>query len=61
MKRPRKLREPATRKRRATVVAIVALVVALALAALRCSVDVPLGVDPHSDAADNLSDAGAGN
>ena len=50
--------EPAAWKRRTTVVA---MVVALALAALRCSVNVPLGVDPHSDAADTPSDAGAGN
>jgi hypothetical protein len=57
MKQPRTLREPATR----SWATVVAMVVALALAALRCSVDIPLGVDPHSDAADNLSDAGAGN
>ena len=58
MKQPLKPREPAAWKRRTTVVA---MVVALALAALRCSVNVPLGVDPHSDAADTPSDAGAGN
>jgi hypothetical protein len=38
--------------------AVVIMVVALALAALRCSVDVPLGVDPRSDAADETVDAG---
>ena len=53
-----KLSEAVTGKRRTSVVA---LVLALALAALRCSVDVPLGVDPKSDAADNHADAGAGN
>jgi len=37
------------------------MLVAFALAALRCSVDVPLGVDPRSDAADDNVDAGAGN
>ena len=58
MKQLLKASEPASRKRRTTVVA---MVVALALAALRCSVDVPLGVDPHSDAADTQADAGAGN
>ncbi len=58
MKQPLKTGAPAPRKRRATVVAVV---VALALAALRCSVNVPLGVDPHSDAADTQADAGAGN
>ena len=41
--------------------AFVALVVAVALGALRCSVDVPLGVDPRSDAADDNVDAGGGN
>jgi hypothetical protein len=41
-------------------IALAATVVALALAALRCSVDVPLGVDPRFDAADNNVDAGAG-
>ncbi len=36
-----------------------ALALALALAAARCSVDVPLGVDPHSDAAHvDAGDAG---
>jgi hypothetical protein len=39
---------------------MVAMVVALALAALRCSVNVPLGVDPHSDAAVTQADAAAG-
>ncbi len=58
MKQPLKPRETATLSGRATVVA---MLVALALAALRCSVDVPLGVDPHSDAADTEADAGAGN
>jgi hypothetical protein len=37
------------------------MVVAVVLAALRCSVDVPLGVDPRSDAAHDDFDAGAGN
>jgi len=40
--------------------AVVVLLVALALGALRCSVDVPLGVDPRSDAAADNVDAGAG-
>jgi hypothetical protein len=40
--------------------AAVTLLVALALAAIRCSVDVPLGVDPRSDAADDHVDAGTG-
>ena len=53
-----KLKEPVPRRRRTTVVA---MLIALALAAVRCSVDVPLGVDPHSDAADTQVDAGAGN
>ena len=36
-----------------------ALVLAAGIAAARCSVDVPLGVDPHSDAADiDAGDAG---
>ncbi len=38
-----------------------ALVLAFATAAARCSVDVPLGVDPRSDAApSDAADAGAG-
>ena len=41
--------------------AVVALIVALALATVRCSVNVPLGVDPRSDAADLQPDASAGN
>jgi hypothetical protein len=41
--------------------ALVAMVMAVVLAALRCSVDVPLGVDPRSDAAHDDFDAGAGN
>jgi len=41
--------------------ALVVMVVTVALGALRCSVDVPLGVDPRSDAADNTVDAGSGN
>ena len=36
-----------------------AMAVALALGALRCSLNVPLGVDPRSDAADYNNDAGA--
>jgi hypothetical protein len=40
---------------------LVAIIAACALAALRCSVDVPLGVDPRSDAAGDNVDAGAGN
>ena len=46
--------------RRGTTVAVA---VTLAWAAVRCSVNVPLGVDPRSDASDNLTDgsAGAGN
>ena len=41
--------------------ALVAMAVALALGALRCSLNVPLGVDPRSDAADyNNNDGGAG-
>ena len=59
VKRP--MKEPAMRRRRTNVVAMVAMVAALALAALRCSVNVPLGVDPHSDAADTQADAAAGN
>jgi hypothetical protein len=55
------MKEPAMRRRRTNVVAMVAMVAALALAALRCSVNVPLGVDPHSDAADTQADAAAGN
>jgi hypothetical protein len=51
-----KTKEPLTRGRSA----VVAMVVALALAALRCSVDVPLGVDPRSDAAERNLDAGTG-
>jgi hypothetical protein len=39
----------------------VAVALALALGAARCSVDVPLGVAPPSDAADApVADAGAG-
>jgi hypothetical protein len=34
-------------------------VIALALAAARCDRDVPLGVDPGSDAAAETGDAGA--
>jgi hypothetical protein len=35
------------------------LALAFAIAAARCSVDVPLGVDPHSDAAHvDAGDAG---
>ena len=52
-----KLREPMTWKKGAT---LVAMVVALALAAVRCSVNVPLGVDPKSDAAELHADASAG-
>ncbi len=38
-----------------------ALALAIALAAARCSVDVPLGVDPRSDAAHpDAADAGTG-
>jgi len=40
---------------------IVAMAMVLALAAIRCSVDVPLGIDPKSDAADIHADAGPGN
>jgi hypothetical protein len=58
MKQPMKPRGSAFGRRRTTVVA---MLLALALAALRCSVDVPLGVDPNSDAADNQTDGGVGN
>jgi len=61
VKQSLKPREPAPRKRRTDVIAMIAMVVALALAALRCGVNVPLGVDPHSDAAETQADAGAGN
>lgn len=39
---------------------LTAVVIALALAAARCDRDVPLGVDPGSDAAADAGDAGAG-
>jgi len=39
----------------------VATAVVLALAAICCSVTVPLGLDPKSDAADIHADAGPGN
>jgi len=52
------VKPPVTLRRRTT---LVAMAVALALAAVRCSVNVPLGVDPKSDASDIHTDAGAGN
>ena len=54
------LGRPRERPKTGARTAVVAIIVALALAALRCSVDVPLGVDPRSDAANNDTDAGAG-
>jgi hypothetical protein len=38
---------------------LTAVVIGLALAAARCSRDVPLGVDPGPDAAADAGDAGA--
>lgn len=38
---------------------LTAVVIALALGAARCARDVPLGVDPGSDAAADAGDAGA--
>jgi hypothetical protein len=62
MKRPpEQLVKPRQNPTRAGRAPFVAMLVAFALAALRCSVDVPLGVDPRSDAADDNVDAGAGN
>jgi hypothetical protein len=40
---------------------LVVAAVMVALAAARCGVNVPLGVDPNSDAAGAPSDAGSGN
>jgi hypothetical protein len=39
----------------------VAMAVVLAVVAICCGVNVPLGVDPKSDAADIHADAGPGN